>query len=45
MPMMTEDKVAGAGEALFAAERDRTQTRLMTVTIVSERSGPLQAVT
>lgn len=32
MPMMTEDKVAGAGEALFAAERDRTQTRLMTAT-------------
>ena len=30
MPMMTKETVAAAGEALFAAERDRTQTRLMT---------------
>ena len=30
MPVMTADQVAAAGEALFTAERDRTQTRLMT---------------
>ena len=29
MPVMTEKQVAAAGEALFAAERDRTQTRLV----------------
>jgi 2-oxo-hept-3-ene-1,7-dioate hydratase len=29
MPVMTDDQVASAGEALFVAERDRTQTRLV----------------
>ena len=29
MPVMNEDQVAAAGEALFAAERDRSQTRLI----------------
>ena len=29
MPMMNEDQVSAAGEALFAAERERTQTRLI----------------
>jgi 2-oxo-hept-3-ene-1,7-dioate hydratase len=29
MPVMDEDQVAAAGEALFAAERDRSQTRLI----------------
>ncbi len=29
MPVMTEDQVASAGETLFLAERDRTQTRLI----------------
>ena len=28
MPVMTDDQVASAGETLFLAERDRTQTRL-----------------
>ena len=30
MPVMTEDQVAAAGDALFTAERDRAQTRLLT---------------
>jgi len=29
VPVMTEDQVASAGETLFLAERDRTQTRLI----------------
>jgi 2-oxo-hept-3-ene-1,7-dioate hydratase len=29
MPVMNEDQVAAAGEALFIAERDRSQTRLI----------------
>jgi len=32
MPVMTEDQVAAAGEALFTAEHERKQTRLMTAT-------------
>ena len=32
MPVMTENQVADAGAALFAAERDRTQTRLVSAT-------------
>ena len=29
MPVMTDEQVAAAGESLFVAERDRTQTRLV----------------
>ena len=29
MPVMNEDQVSAAGAALFAAERDRSQTRLI----------------
>lgn len=29
MPVMTEDQITAAGQALFAAERDRIQTRLV----------------
>ena len=29
MPVMSDDQVVSAGEALFVAERDRTQTRLV----------------
>ena len=29
MPVMTEEQISAAGAALFAAERDRTQTRLI----------------